>query len=264
MVGGKGQTLCKPLHTSSNPCNVLWVPHPAKRAIRKFLRYWPSVWLSVCLTDWLSVSVSRSIKTLKGIKISRPWHLTGMTGNWQKQKRDIQKIEEGSKHFTRDYSFSNTGMFLLSVLPDQRLYLFRGCKPCQRGEKKFNRKISQRINKKKTLRRLVEQLIQSKNCERVDQESRKNSAKNSSVEKAGHLLVRRRAAVRHNGPLAMATNRSLEAPAAPEATTLSGAQSARLPRACLYCSLDACSNLEWSVHWPFRPGMLCADHSTLE
>jgi len=39
-------------------------------------------------------------------------------------------------------------------------------------------------------------------------------------------LVRRRAAVRHNGPLAMATNRSLAAPAAPEATTLSGAQSA--------------------------------------
>jgi hypothetical protein len=116
------------------------------------------------------------------------------------------------------------------------------------GKKKFNRKISQRINKKKTLRRLVEQLIQSKNCERVDQESRKNSAKNSSVEKADYLLVRRRAAVRHNGPLAMATNRSLEAPAAPEATTLSGAQSACLSRACLYCSLDACSNLERSVH----------------
>jgi hypothetical protein len=96
--------------------------------------------LTVCLSDWLSVSVSvsvsRSLKTLKGITTSRPWHPTGMTGNWQKQKRDIQTIEEGSKHFTRDYSFSNTGMFLLSVLPDQRLYLFRGCKPCQRAEKK--------------------------------------------------------------------------------------------------------------------------------
>jgi hypothetical protein len=44
--------------------------------------------------------------------------------------------------------------------------------------------------------------------------------KNSSVEKEGYSLVRRRAAVRHNGPLAMATNRSLAAPAAPEATTL--------------------------------------------
>ncbi len=142
-------------------------------------------------------------------------------------------------------------MFLLSVLPDQRLYLFRSCKPCQRGKKKkkIARKISQRINKKKNLRRLVEQHIQNKNCERVDQESRKNSAKNSSVEKAGYLLVRRRAAVRHNGPLAMATtNRSLAAPAAPEATTLSGAQSACLSRACRYCSLDACSNLEWSDH----------------
>jgi hypothetical protein len=89
-----------------------------------------------------------------------------------------------------------------------------------RGEKKkLASKFSQRINKKKTPRRLVEQHIQNKICERVDQESRKNSAKNSSVEKAGYLLVRRRAAVRHNGPLAMAINRSLEAPAAPEATT---------------------------------------------
>jgi hypothetical protein len=141
-------------------------------------------------------------------------------------------------------------MFLLSVLPDQRLYLFRGCKPCKREKKKkkkLARKISQRINKKKTLRRLVEQQIQNKNCERVDQESRKNCAKNSSVEKAGYLLVRRRAAVRHNGPLAMATNRSLAAPAAPEATTLSGAQkrlslsrfSLLLPR-CLFQSGMVC------------------------
>jgi hypothetical protein len=115
-------------------------------------------------------------------------------------------------------------------------------------KKKLASKFSQRINKKKTPRRLVEQHIQNKICERVDQESRKNSAKNSSVENAGYLLVRRRAAVRHNGPLAMAINRSLEAPAAPEATTLSGAQSACLPRDCLYCSFDACSNLERSVH----------------
>jgi hypothetical protein len=151
-----------------------------------FCNHWPSVCLSDWLTDWLTfclcLCLSRSLKTWKGITILRPWHLTGMTGNWQKQKRDIQTIEEGSKHFTRDYSFSNAGMFLLSVLPDQRLYLFRGCKPCQRGgEKKLARKISQRINKKKTLRRLVEQHIHHKNCERVDQESRKNSAKNSSV-----------------------------------------------------------------------------------
>jgi hypothetical protein len=118
-------------------------------------------------------------------------------------------------------------MFLLSVLLDQRLYHSEVANLARvGGKKKLARKISQRINKKKTLRRLVEQHIQNKNCKRVDQESIKNSAKNSSVEKAGYLLVRRRAAVRHNGPLAMATNRSLAAPAAPEATILSGAQSA--------------------------------------
>lgn len=124
---------------SANPCT--YPPIPAMFFGFHILQNGPSEnfcnhWPSVCLSGWLSVSVSRSLKTLKGITISRPWHLTGMTGNWQKLKRDIQTIEEGSKHCTRDYSFSNTGMFLLSVLPDQRLYLFRSCKPCQRGKKK--------------------------------------------------------------------------------------------------------------------------------
>lgn len=188
MVGGKGQTICKPLHISSNPCNVLWVPHPAKRAIREFLQSLAlclSVWLTFCLC--LCLSISQNLK--------RYYDIEAVASD-----RNDRKLTEAKERYTNNWRRIQALHKRLQLLEyrhvpfvsftwPETLFIQRLQTLPEGGwKKKLARKVSQRINKKKTLRRLVEQHIQNKNCERVDQESRKNSAK-KIVSREGRLLT---------------------------------------------------------------------------